>query len=411
MNTITPGDLQPAPDPQELRHGMVDHLITHFDTYGPADVSSTVLDAMRAMPRHAFLPKSSVTDAYAQQAVAIKHFEDGAVLSCASDPVVVAMMLHQLQVRPGNRVLEIGAGTGYNAALLAELAGPDGGVVTVDVDEDVTAAARTGLAANGYDRVKVVTGDGQLGHAGGGPYDRIIATVGIWDIPTPWWDQLADGGRMVVPLRWRGQSKAVAFTRDGDQMVSDSVQLCGFVPMVGDSQNGERTVTFGPDDALTMQYDADTVVDVVGLGAAVTADPVVERTGVTVGPGTSFDGTHVRIGSVAAADGCTVIARDTAVRHGLRHPSMPVRLPGIVADNSLAYLNAVSTGVPREWELTALGFGPRGTELASAVKDVLQQWDTDRTAVPTITAYRHGVPADATGVVVTKPQTSLTITY
>ena len=104
-------------------------------------------------------------------------------------------MLGQLDAQPGDRVLEIGAGTGYNAALLAEHVGPDGIVTTIDIHPDVTAQARHAHDETGYSRVHVVTGDGALGDPGHAPYGKIIVTVGPWDLPPAWFDQLAPGGR------------------------------------------------------------------------------------------------------------------------------------------------------------------------------------------------------------------------
>ena len=111
------------------------------------------------------------------------------------------MMLDQLHVQPGNRILEIGAGTGYNAALLAQLTGRADLVTTIDIDPDVTEQAARALVAAGYGDVHVITGDGALGHPGHAPYDRLIATVSPWDISAAWWNQLADGARLIAPLR------------------------------------------------------------------------------------------------------------------------------------------------------------------------------------------------------------------
>ncbi|MQA87715.1 MAG: methyltransferase domain-containing protein [Streptosporangiales bacterium] len=125
-------------------------------------------------------------------------------MSAASQPTIVATMLEQLQAEPGHHVLELGAGTGYNATLLAHLVGNDGQVTTTDVDDDIVDGARAGLAAAGVDNVRVILGDAALGYPGGAPYDRIIATVGAYGLPPAWLEQLAPHGRLVVPLRLRG---------------------------------------------------------------------------------------------------------------------------------------------------------------------------------------------------------------
>src|SRR5947207_383578 len=124
--------------PETLRTQMVDRIIAA----GWAR-SERVAEAMRTVPRHLFVPDAPVQEAYDDRAVITKRAPDGTALSCASEPVIVAMMLDQLDVHPGHRILEIGAGTGYNAALLAHLVGPNGHVTTVDIDAEVTAKARS----------------------------------------------------------------------------------------------------------------------------------------------------------------------------------------------------------------------------------------------------------------------------
>ncbi|MGW6462102.1 rRNA adenine N-6-methyltransferase family protein, partial [Streptomyces sp. NPDC055078] len=148
----------PALDPRELREA----LISKIDSLGTFRTEA-VKNAFRAVPRHVFLPSVDLATAYAPKPVVTKRAEDGTAVSSASSPNIVAKMLEQLDVHPGDRVLEIGAATGINAALLAELTGPTGSVVTIELDADLADGARTGLAAAGYDQVEVVRGDGALG--------------------------------------------------------------------------------------------------------------------------------------------------------------------------------------------------------------------------------------------------------
>ncbi|MFC7741095.1 methyltransferase domain-containing protein [Nocardiopsis composta] len=142
------------------------------------------------------------------------------------------MMLAQARIEPGMRVLEIGSG-GYNAALIAELVGPSGRVVSLDIDPEVTERARKLLAGAGYPQVRVITADGTEGAPWQAPFDRIVVTAGAWDIPPAWRDQLTDTGRLVVPLRMRSLTRSVAFRRRGERLVGDSALICGFVPMQG----------------------------------------------------------------------------------------------------------------------------------------------------------------------------------
>jgi protein-L-isoaspartate(D-aspartate) O-methyltransferase len=195
---------------------------------------SAVEQALLNVPRHLFLPRSSLAEAYENVAVATR-WEQGAPVSSVSQPEIVAMMLEQLHVVPGMRVLEIGAGAGYNAALLAELVGPAGSVTTVELDLELASEAAAHLAAAGYSpaRARVIAGDGWAGRVEGAPWDRIEATVGVWDISPAWVEQLAEGGLLLAPL-WLGVSDvSVALRKRADALVSESWALCGFVRLRG----------------------------------------------------------------------------------------------------------------------------------------------------------------------------------
>ncbi len=189
--------------------------------------------AFRAVPRHLFLPDVPLTTVYTDEAIPTKK-RDGLAISSSSQPAVMAIMLEQLGLQPGDHVLEIGAGTGYNAALMAHIVGPNGRVVAVDLDQDIVENARAHLTAAGCTDVQVICGDGALGLPEAAPYDRIILTVSAWDIAPAWPEQLQPGGRLVLPLALNGTvQKLVAFERLDDHLVSVSVQDGAFMPLRG----------------------------------------------------------------------------------------------------------------------------------------------------------------------------------
>jgi protein-L-isoaspartate(D-aspartate) O-methyltransferase len=371
-----------------LRATMVDSIVA-----GGWTRSDRVANAMRVVLRHRFVPAAPIVEAYADQAVITKRGSDGAALSCASVPSMVALMLDQLDVQPGHRVLEIGAGTGYNAALLANLVGPSGRVTTVDIDPAVTAQARQALDATGYGHVDVVTRDGALGDAEHAPYDRIILTVGAWDIPPAWWAQLVPGGRLVIPLRWRGQTRTVAFTREDGRLRSDSVELCGFVPMVG--QEGERTDHIDDHGHVALFWDDDQPIDPSALRSVFDQPKTAAWSTVTVGAEEPFDGVWLRLTALEPGT-CRITAERAAVDAGLCTPAVPVRSPALVERDSLAYftLRRRDEGGPRVFELGAIGHGPNGPDLANRMCEQIHAWGLDRTARPSITAYRVDSPDD-----------------
>lgn len=376
MTTTTPNDAQ------QMHERMVQQIID-----AGAARSEAVIAALRAVPRHQFLPHATLDEAYNPNiAVITKYADDGTHLSCASVATLVAGMLEYLDVRPGNRIEEIGAGTGFNAALLAELATPAGAVTTIDIDKDVTEGAAAALAAAGYRDVRVVTRDGALGAEEDAPFDRLIVTVGAWDLPDAWFTQLKPGGRMVVPLRWRGQTRGVSFGRGDDGVLrSESVFLCGFVPMIG--QDGERTATIHADPAVRIHYDIDQQIDPDALTGTLTTPKKTAWSGVTIGPADPFDGIWLR---ATATDPtvCRIDATTEAVSDGICTPVIPNLSPALIADTSLAYLAHRKLDTPESrYELGATGHGARGTELAERLCEHIRTWDRDRTAQPTITAY------------------------
>jgi protein-L-isoaspartate(D-aspartate) O-methyltransferase len=203
--------------------------------------SPAVEAAFRSVPRHLFLPDTPLEQIYSDNAVTTKRASDGQPLSSSTQPSIMAGMLEQLQIEPGHRVLEIGAGTGYNAALMAHIAGPAGQVVTLDVDDDIVADARRHLTDAGYSAVQVMRRDGTLGYPDAAPYDRIILTVGAQDIAPAWREQLAPGGRIVLPLVLRSRQRSIAFDYLDGVLTSSSIRSgIVFIPLrdtVGASHN------------------------------------------------------------------------------------------------------------------------------------------------------------------------------
>jgi protein-L-isoaspartate(D-aspartate) O-methyltransferase len=218
-----------ADETRRLRDAMTDKLVKQGRI-----TSAEIEAAFRTVPRHAFArPGNSLEDCYHGSVVRNKKDADDVTLSSISAAWLQAGMIAQAGIGPGARVLEIGT-TGYNAAVIAEVAGPGGHVVTLDLDPEVTDWAAAALQATGYDdRVTISTGDGEHGAPGHGPFDAIIATAGAWDIPPSWTADLTDGGTLVVPLRMNGVTRSVAFRKDGAHLVSTSAETCGFVPMQG----------------------------------------------------------------------------------------------------------------------------------------------------------------------------------
>lgn len=216
--------------------------------------TSPVEEAFRSVLRHLFLPGAPLEKVYSDSVIPTKQDPSGQWISSSSQPAIMAIMLEQLGLEPGQRVLEIGTGTGYNAALMAHIVGTGGHVVTIDIDEDLVDTARENLRSAGFEQVQLVCADGGYGYPDAAPFDRIILTVGSPDITPAWWKQLKPGGRIVLPLLLRGAMKSIAFEKTGDHLVSLSVNDCGFIPLRGDfASEPSYRVPLGPDPGLYIE--------------------------------------------------------------------------------------------------------------------------------------------------------------
>lgn len=268
------------PDLTSLRNALVDQLLSNKFIQSPP-----VEAAFRAVPRHLFLPGVPLAEVYSDRAIVNKQDESGRWISSSSQPAIMAIMLEQLGLQPGHKVLEIGAGTGYNAAIMAHLVGETGQVVTVDIDADLAEGASQRLDQAGYTQVQVVCADGGYGYPPAGPYDRLILTVGAADIAPAWWEQLLPGGRLVLPLEiasgeWQ---KSVAFDLVDGLLISRSLRDCGFMTLRGAFSAGSiQELQLGPQEGLLLLADAPLPADLDQVYAWLQAPARDRDTGVTI---------------------------------------------------------------------------------------------------------------------------------
>jgi len=205
-------------DFEDLRSSMVADQLVRRGIRDPR-----VLDAMSRVPRHLFVPAEAVSLAYADRALAIGSGQT------ISQPYMVAVMTQALALLGGERVLEIGTGSGYQAAILGELARE---VVTIERHADLAEAARVRLESLGFKNISVVVGDGTA-VAAAVPYDAILVTAGAPRVPESLKAQLADGGRLVIPIGSYAHQELTVIVRRGDAFVESLHDSCVFVPLVG----------------------------------------------------------------------------------------------------------------------------------------------------------------------------------
>ena len=207
---------------------MVDQQIAEPSDDRRIITNARVLDAMRTVPRHQFVPEEMRPHAYRDRPLPIGHRQT------ISQPYIVALMSELLAVEPGHRVLEIGTGSGYQAAVLAELTDE---VYSIELLAPLAEQARRSLRAEGYDSIQLRTGDGFRGWPEAAPFDSIILTCAIDEIPPPLWTQLKIGGRLVMPLGPQEgmQRLIVATKKDNGSRETETIIGVRFVPLVSDA--------------------------------------------------------------------------------------------------------------------------------------------------------------------------------
>lgn len=210
----------PGQDFDDQRLSMVEKQLR------PRDISDRrVLEAMAKVPRHLFVPPSYQSQAYEDRPLPIGNDQT------ISQPYMVAVMTQLLALQGEERVLEIGTGSGYQAAILAELARV---VFTIERIPALIQKARKILQVLGYENIFFLTGDGTKGWPEEAPFDGIIVTAGAPQIPETLKWQLAEGGRLVIPVGPRYTQMLFKVTRKADQFLEEELTGCVFVPLVGD---------------------------------------------------------------------------------------------------------------------------------------------------------------------------------
>lgn len=401
----------------ELRVKLADRLCQD-NTIRTAAVEA----AFRGVPRDRFLPDVELQEAYADEPVYTKHDGTGVRISAASQPRIIAMMLEQLQIEPGHRVLELGAGTGYNAALMATVTGEAGHVTTIDVDDDLVGNARKHLAAAGITGVDVVLADGALGRLEAAPFDRVIATVGAFEVPTAWLEQLAPGGRLVVPVRLVGAaSRSIIFEREGDGWVGRGSEMAVFMPLRGIGDDSRRVIDLTGTGEVTVQTHKDNAdaTDADALAGVFDMPRHEVWTGVHFVPMESFEWLDLWLACRLANPIMRMEVAATAKDSGLVTPMFPaVAMATTTSDGSLAYLT-IRPAIPgpeggRRYEVGVIGHGAGGEELAERVGTEITTWDQgfrSRTVRFAIPDTPPAPAADAGRFVLDRPDNAMTVIW
>ncbi len=228
----SPAPAATVPSPAADRYAEERSKMVKFQLMGRDITDKDVLAAMERVPRHEFVPEEYRSQAYADHPLPIGYGQT------ISQPYIVALMTQLLELRPTDKVLEIGTGSGYQAAILAELCKE---VYTVEIIKELAEQAEKRLKRLGYTNIHVKHADGYYGWEEHAPYDAIIVTAAPDHIPPPLIAQLKDGGRMVIPVGPPGGYQTLWLVKkSGEQIITRNITGVIFVPLTGGHETGGR---------------------------------------------------------------------------------------------------------------------------------------------------------------------------
>ncbi len=263
-------------DDESTKQGLIDALLRHHLD------DARLLEAFKAVPRHLFLPDLPLADIYSDSIVPIRFDPDGHATSLCIKPSMTARMLHQLRLKTGHNVLEIGTGTGFTAALINQMVGETGMVTTLEIDRDVAELARENLQRSGSSSVAVVNEDGAAGYAPRAAYDRILSSVGIWDMPAAWKRQIKPDGLIVAPIYLDGLQVSATFRQQPDgSLLGDRVMPSASIYIQGMAAGPSVRQRIGSTAMLIITDDVGKI-DPAALSLLLSEDHSYDRLSITL---------------------------------------------------------------------------------------------------------------------------------
>lgn len=346
--------------------------------------SENISNAFLKVPRHIFVPNVSLSEAYEDKVISTKKIKGIGFVSSSSSPTIMAIMLEALKLKRGQKVLEIGAGTGYNAAIISNVVGEIGRVVTLDLDKDIVDDASTHINTLGLNNIKIFCRDGILGASEEAPYDRIIVTVGVPSIAPAWIEQLKEGGYLVIPLEITKLESIIStpplivFKKINNRLESVYIQRSEFVRLRGDGAlNSSKVITSVGVPGVSII--TNTTLNKKVFRQALLDLPVNITTNISVSRGDLF-GLHLWF-AICNPDYCNLFLTDKAIKYSnfLTKDNIAYSTVGLCTSKSVSFLklkkelndNKTST----QLIVSTLG---GNSDLSTKVIKLLYQWEKAR---------------------------------